>query len=61
MIRTKDQKQNNLFNLVQQFKDHPEVKAMHSYKLLERVLNEQCNVNVSDDNNPVEVKKPKES
>jgi hypothetical protein len=50
----------DLFDLVQQFKDHPEVKNMHSYKLLERVLNEQCNVNVSDDANPVTVKAPKE-
>jgi hypothetical protein len=50
----------DLFDLVEQFKDHPEVKAMHSYKLLERVLKEQCNVNVSDDKNPVEVKKPKD-
>ncbi|MBK5101836.1 MAG: transposase, partial [Desulfobacteraceae bacterium] len=48
----------DLFNLVEQFKDHPEVKAMHSYKLLERVLKEQCNV--SDDGNLVEMKKPKE-
>jgi len=48
----------DLFNLVEQFKDHPEVKAMHSYKLLERILKEQCNV--SHDGNPVEVKKPKE-
>jgi hypothetical protein len=48
----------DLFNLVQQFKAHPEVKAMHSYKLLERVLKEQCNV--SDDGNLVEMKKPKE-
>ena len=31
---------------------------MHSFKLLERVLNEQCNV--SDDGKEVEVKKPKE-
>ena len=50
----------DLFDLVQQFKDHPEIKAMHSYKLLERVLKEQCNVNVSDNKNPVKVKKPKE-
>jgi hypothetical protein len=48
----------DLFNLVEQFKDHPEVKAMHSYKLLERVLKEQCNV--SDDGKLVEVKRPKE-
>lgn len=50
----------DLFDLVKQFKDHPEVKNMHSYKLLERVLNEQCNLNVSDNTNPVTVKPPKE-
>jgi len=48
----------DLFSLVEHFKDHLEIKAMHSYKLLERVLKEQCNV--SDDGNPVEVKRPKE-
>ena len=50
----------DLFDLVQQFKEHSEVKNMHSYKLLERVLNEQCNVNVSDAANPVTVKAPNE-
>jgi hypothetical protein len=50
----------DLFDLVEQFEDHPEIKAMHSYKLLERVLKEQCTVNVSDNKNPVEVKRPKE-
>ena len=50
----------DLFALVEQFKDHPEIKAMHSYKLLERVLKEQCKVNVSDNKNPVDVKRPKE-
>lgn len=48
----------DLFDLVEQFKGHPEIKSMHSFKLLERVLNEQCNV--SDDGKQVEVKKPKE-
>jgi hypothetical protein len=48
----------DLFDLVEQFKDHPEVKAMHSYKLLERVLKEQCNL--SDDGKAVTVRKPKE-
>ena len=50
----------DLFDLVHQFKGCPEVTAMHSYKLLERILTEQCNLNVSDDKKPVEVKKPKE-
>lgn len=48
----------DLFDLVEQFKGHSEIKGMHSFKLLERVLNEQCNV--SDDGKQVEVRKPKE-
>lgn len=48
----------DLFDLVEQFKNHPEVKAMHSYKLLERVLKEQCNL--TDDGKAVTVRKPKE-
>jgi hypothetical protein len=50
----------DIFNLVHQFKDCPEVVNMHSYKLLMRVLNEQCNVNVTDDSTRVEVKKPRD-
>ncbi len=50
----------DLFDIIQQFKDRCEVTSMHSYKLLERVLNEQCNVTPSDDINPVSVKAPKE-
>ncbi len=50
----------DLFDLVHHFKDCPEVTAMHSYKLAERILKEQCNLNVSDDKELVEVKKPKE-
>ena len=50
----------DLFDLIQQFKDSPEVANMHSYKLLTRVLNEQCNVNDTDDSVRVEVKKPKD-
>ena len=50
----------DLFDLVEQFKSCKPVSAMHSYKLLERVLKEQCNLNVSDDKKKVEVKKPKE-
>jgi len=33
---------------------------MNSYKLLERVLNEQCHLNPSDSKNPLSVKPPKE-
>jgi hypothetical protein len=48
----------DLFHLVEQFKDHPEITAMHSYKLCERVLKEQCTV--KDDGTRVQVKRPKE-
>ncbi len=51
---------NDLFDLVQQFKSHAEVATMYSYKLLERVLAEQCVVNETDSENPVEVKAPKQ-
>ena len=50
----------DLFDLVHQFKGCSEVTNMHSYKLLVRVLNEQCNVNVSDYSAPVEAKKSKD-
>jgi len=48
----------DLFALVAQFKDNPKVQGMHSYKLLERVLKEQCNL--SDDGKAVELKRPQE-
>ena len=49
----------DLFDLVQQFKGCPDVAIMYSYKLLERVLKEHCNL-TDDKDNPVELKKPKE-
>jgi len=48
----------DLFHLVEQFNGHPDITGMHSYKLLERVLNEQCTV--KDNGTRVEVKRPKE-
>jgi hypothetical protein len=50
----------DLFDLIEHFKNHSQVTSMHSYKLLERVLKEQCNLNNSNDSKPVEIKKPKE-
>jgi hypothetical protein len=38
----------DLYDLVEQFKDCEQAIAMHNYKLLERALEEQCNLNVSD-------------
>ena len=48
----------DLFRLVEQFKGMAEVRGMHSYKLLERVLSDQCKI--SEDGKAVSVKKPKE-
>lgn len=49
----------DLFDLVQHFKDCPEVAAMYSYRMLERVLKEQCNL-TDDKDNPLELQAPKE-
>lgn len=49
----------DLFELFTQFNCRDEIASMSSFKLLERVLNEHCNL-TGDTDNPVEVKKPKE-
>lgn len=48
----------DLFDLVCQFRGCEEVESMHSYKLLKRVLEDQCNL--TSDDQPVELKTPKE-
>ena len=45
----------DLFQVVQHFMDDPEVKAMYSYSLLLRVLNEQCRVKETADGQLVEI------
>jgi hypothetical protein len=57
--KTLNEVSKDLFDLVQQFKGCPEVVIMYSYKLLERVLKEQCNL-TDDKDDPVEMKKPKD-
>jgi hypothetical protein len=57
--KTLNQVSKDLFNLVEQFKRYPEVLEMYSYKMLQRVLSEQCNL-TDDNDQPVELKKPKE-
>ena len=57
--KTLNQVSKDLFNLVEQFKRSPEVLEMYSYKMLQRVLTEQCNL-TGDKDQPVELKKPKE-
>jgi len=58
--KTLDSVARDLFHLVEQFKNCEKVIAMHSYKLLERVLKEQFKLDVSDDKKAVAVKAPKE-
>jgi hypothetical protein len=48
----------DLYRLVIQFDSHPEVTEMYSFKLLKRIVNEQCEV--SEDGSSVEVKPAKQ-
>lgn len=51
----------DLYAVIEQFKDCSDIKAMYSYKLLQRVLNEQCNL--EDDpqgGQKADIKLPKE-
>lgn len=50
----------DLFDLVQCFKDNASISSMHTYRLLQRVLKEQCNVTKSEDAVEVSVKPPQE-
>ncbi|NNL78509.1 MAG: hypothetical protein HKO68_19435 [Desulfobacterales bacterium] len=57
--KTLQQVSADLLTLIEQFKDHPSVGCMHSYKLMQRVLAEQCTLESSDDgDSKVLVKKP---
>lgn len=57
--KTLSQVSKDLFELVEQFKAMKPVVSMHSYKLLVRVLSEQCNL-TEDAHSPVELKAPKQ-
>ncbi len=50
----------DLFDLIEQFKDHRAVCSMQSYKLMERVLKEQCNVQADGTSRKITVKEPKQ-
>lgn len=50
----------DLYGLIQQFKDRDDVRTMHSFKLLHRILDEQCIVSTTGDESRVEVKEPKQ-
>ena len=48
----------DLFDLIEQFKGYPAVGLMHSYKLMQRVLAEQCNLEDDNAGKKVTLKKP---
>lgn len=58
---TLDQVSRDLYSLVRQFSAEQQILSMHSYKLLERVLQEQCTVveAADDESDNVEVKAPR--
>jgi hypothetical protein len=56
--KTLEQVSADLYRLILQFKDCKDVNGMHSFKLLQRILHEQCTL--SDDESRVEVKAPKQ-
>ena len=58
--KTLQQVSADLYDLIEQFKDHDGVYNMHSYKLMQRVLAEQCDVQPDDTCSKVVVKKPKQ-
>lgn len=58
--KTLQQVSADLYDLIEQFKDQKMVCNMHSYKLMQRVLAEQCDVQTDDDAGKVSVKKPKQ-
>lgn len=57
--KTLGQVSKDLFELVEQFRGTEGVATMYSFKLLARILKEQCNL-TQDKDNPVELKKPKQ-
>ena len=58
--KTLNEVSKDLFDLVQHFKGSKQVSAMYSYKLLERVLKEHCNLTESEDGTTVELTAAKE-
>ncbi len=58
--KTLEQVSADLYDLVEQFKTNQGVVAMHSYKLMQRVLAEQCDVKADGDTGKLVVKPPKQ-
>lgn len=57
--KTLEQVSSDLYGLIQQFKNQEDIASMHSFKLLQRILTEQCQVEESDNATQVLVKEPK--
>lgn len=57
--KTLEQVSADLYDLIEQFKDRNRVCSMHSYKLMQRVLAEQCDVQPDDNFSRVVVKPAK--
>ena len=58
--KTLEMVSSDLFELVQIFRDNPDITSMSSYKLMERVLKEQCIITQTDNGKVVTLKKPKD-
>jgi len=50
----------DLLYLVEQFKNDSKIERMNSYQLMERVLEEQCNLIETDGDSQIEVKRPQD-
>jgi len=60
LAKTLETVSSDLFELVQVFKNNTDIVSMNSYKLMERVLKEQCIVTQTDNGKAVTLKKPKD-
>jgi len=58
--KTLEMVSSDLFELVQIFKDNVDITSMSTYKLMERVLKEQCIITATDNGTAVTLKKPKD-
>jgi len=58
--KTLESVSSDLFELVQIFKDNTDIISMNSYKLMERVLKEQCIITDTDNGKVVTLKNPKD-
>jgi len=58
--KTLEMVSSDLFELVQVFKNNTDIVSMSTYKLMERVLKEQCIITQTENSKTVTLKKPKD-